>query len=1057
MADSQYFHMALYTFNAYSRHALIARFNAAVNDVSARCWYDEKHDLFELRCPYKLGANADEVLGYTIDAYIAEELEAAERDGRPPNVTRLADSIFDEGDTGLGAEDSGDDEGSDEELFQVSGAAAAPLEVKALRVLHLVHTDAAPASPLKLFRLHELPEGLLERTLGSVHNKTFAKAIHTGLTCRVVRLEGQRNVATFNGRVGQPLPIIDAEEEAEFLRIAVFPDMKREAVEAPVEAPAAKHWKFKKGEEVSVSQWLGGMGHTELYDPEQRPEVPKDAKRLLLNDRLQSPALGRVRVPKGVSFLPVDTEDELEDSAPDAGSGARPGAFLALVRDRTGGDGSDSVSDTETQASQGSDETATKGKVSWEDLLEKDVDRKREPESRTDASNVAQRPWVEKQRPNMPVLRTGDSFKLRKPSQSVPTASQSSSASPSKKENADVGTVSRVSNEAVVDHFPSYGKPFAAVDTIGLTASAESWAKWEIDHHQSQPAKPSKGRIQLASSRQSQADTRVHSGENTPSSGAGGASEAQRLGVRQDLLTLASNAAVPPHARQHLALEPWAKASNRQTQSGYLVDDSAPATASARQKMPPGLGPLPGLQRSVQSRSYGTPTPAQQTTQTDSLIDVTGAKTSARQTIARPPPGSSQRLQPVKAQQQQQQQARRGAHDDRVVERVEPAFNDSKDAKRYTMNQKAPPKKGRYGTAKKVTKVELPLPDPIPPPKKPKAKEFPAAMKPGSKSKGKAVVQGGKYVAAQPQASPLLPSLPEPEPEPPSFAQRLQDFVVDYDSVEVRFGTVLVSSDERGLRKTVYSNTTISGKMETLLGEGSAVFNPRLTTETKDALHMCDLASGSLSGKVSYSFHLRDANGVLLVMPAEITYVDDTAQLIRSGFSSEVGSCYTHHPTRVWDAVVVLKRADVATSLKPDTLDSFLLSICAPASDTAPSFTAVVPPNTTFTVESVFAKREYSRALGAGRLVVTEVQDLYLSSLNAPRANLQAICAPRDSMIAEGRLWWEAKVDVKDVKELQSAVDLVEKLDSVGYGNVGPWARRDVGELENAVPDVPFW
>ena len=173
-------------------------------------------------------------------------------------------------------------------------------------------------------------------------------------------------------------------------------------------------------------------------------------------------------------------------------------------------------------------------------------------------------------------------------------------------------------------------------------------------------------------------------------------------------------------------------------------------------------------------------------------------------------------------------------------------------------------------------------------------------------------------------------------------------------------------------------------------------------------------------------------------------------------FTSEVGRCYTHHPIRVWDAMIVLSLGEEVTSIKPETIDSFLLSINT--NDTAPSFTAVVPPSSAFTVESVYAKREYSRGTGAGRLVVTEVQHLCLHSLNTAHANLQAMCLPRNVMIAENRLWWEARVDVQDVSRLQDAIRLVECLDNVGYGNTGPWFfdRSVVGE-ENVVPVVPFW
>ena len=228
-----------------------------------------------------------------------------------------------------------------------------------------------------------------------------------------------------------------------------------------------------------------------------------------------------------------------------------------------------------------------------------------------------------------------------------------------------------------------------------------------------------------------------------------------------------------------------------------------------------------------------------------------------------------------------------------------------------------------------------------------------------------------------------------------------------------------------------------------------------MTTETKDAMYMCDLADGSLSGTAAYDFYLRNANGALSLLRAEFSSFDGSARLTRTPATSELGKCYTHHPTRVWDAMVVLKRDNAVTSVNSDALDNFLLSVCTNAM--APSFTAVVPPNTAFTVETVLAKREYAKSFAAGRLVVTEVQDLYVNSPNAPRANLQAVCESRELMTEDGRLWWEARVEVEDLSCLQDAVALVEHLDGVGYGSVGPWVRRKSEGLENVVPEVPFW
>ena len=45
MVDSSYFHCTLYKFSSAAWKEIIARFNAAVQDVSARCWYDTEQDV----------------------------------------------------------------------------------------------------------------------------------------------------------------------------------------------------------------------------------------------------------------------------------------------------------------------------------------------------------------------------------------------------------------------------------------------------------------------------------------------------------------------------------------------------------------------------------------------------------------------------------------------------------------------------------------------------------------------------------------------------------------------------------------------------------------------------------------------------------------------------------------------------------------------------------------------------------------------------------------------------------------------------------------------------
>ena len=107
MADAFYFHTTLFRFNADARKEVIANFNAAIQDVSARCRYDTKQDvsfatslcrpictqadqylqMFCLTCPQHIGADANGALGKFISELVDRELGAAAAEGVRRNVT----------------------------------------------------------------------------------------------------------------------------------------------------------------------------------------------------------------------------------------------------------------------------------------------------------------------------------------------------------------------------------------------------------------------------------------------------------------------------------------------------------------------------------------------------------------------------------------------------------------------------------------------------------------------------------------------------------------------------------------------------------------------------------------------------------------------------------------------------------------------------------------------------------------------------------------------------------------------------------------------------------
>ncbi|KAK3053711.1 hypothetical protein LTR53_020498, partial [Teratosphaeriaceae sp. CCFEE 6253] len=62
MTEAIYIHATLYKFNKEARTQVITRFNNAINDISAKCWFVQELEAFELRTPGSIGAAADEKL-----------------------------------------------------------------------------------------------------------------------------------------------------------------------------------------------------------------------------------------------------------------------------------------------------------------------------------------------------------------------------------------------------------------------------------------------------------------------------------------------------------------------------------------------------------------------------------------------------------------------------------------------------------------------------------------------------------------------------------------------------------------------------------------------------------------------------------------------------------------------------------------------------------------------------------------------------------------------------------------------------------------------------------
>lgn len=88
--ESIYVHLTLYQFNPEARQQVIQRVNAALNNTSARCWYNIEESSFELRCPCTIGPVADEALAAAIKDYLKQETKAIELE----DVSILSSVLF---------------------------------------------------------------------------------------------------------------------------------------------------------------------------------------------------------------------------------------------------------------------------------------------------------------------------------------------------------------------------------------------------------------------------------------------------------------------------------------------------------------------------------------------------------------------------------------------------------------------------------------------------------------------------------------------------------------------------------------------------------------------------------------------------------------------------------------------------------------------------------------------------------------------------------------------------------------------------------------------------
>ncbi|KAI6899406.1 hypothetical protein KC318_g7999 [Hortaea werneckii] len=1017
--ESTYIHLSLYQFTPEARQHVIERVNAELNDTSARCWYNVEGSSFELRCPCTVGAKADEALATAIKEYCRQEMKATELEDREPNILR-----FPEGDI---QPLDGHIDDLEEDMIQRETASNTQDQTphrSSFQAFHLVETEGAASMSLKLLGMYELPEGHLERTLCSAADRETSKAIRCGMTARAVRSEGRRDDVVFNGRFGSPIAI---DHTLDLVSLAPFPTLKGHST-LGVQTERADVLIPETGDGPVMDKWFAGMAQTKPCEPEQKPEIPKDARKLFAPGH-QSLS-GKTRIPKADPDLLRDTEGSDSDDE-DFVSRATSKDFASVMARTKARRSKSEDSETTTETSE-EDENAK------EPLLF----------SQTQDQSIKGVPHPKQS--FAALLGKEEVSSLSSPPQAAENGySQAQSDLATRlrglESSSDIQTKPPGTNGdeelAPYNKLQSYGPQFAAVDNIGLTANAVNQATWDNQHYE-RGKKAKKSRIRLADVQPSlaaqpttgSAPMSLSTGPNLP--------HAQALQVSHasaHISDLVSDTTLGNNPDAALWTKQWSHNVVKPTVSqGILIDDTA-SYARGPVKIPPGLQPSSTIltaDRSQTTTDVGSGSSTTQVGETSPglTIDVENICP-----LVRPFFGAQQQASGESDVHRNDD----GDEDDgTIVERLRPQQEDMGHfQKKNTMSQKAKKK----GKAIKP-KAELPLPDPVPMPR------------PSIRSAKQNSIPTPKIgMPANAEVHSKAETLDDLEK---SFtnAERLDSFLQENDiliqnsDLRVRLGLILNLNGTKAMRDRVITPDALADDLNSNCTTGRVVFNGRLTTDSEDVSYLLNLVDSPLSIKVLYEFHARDSSGQ--VHRVEVEVLQDGSMKAQS-LSEVTAEIYVHFPIRVWDAMVSLREAPTDAHF----FEAFLASLST--FNEPPSFTAIVPSNQ-FSIERVFAKRVFARSLGensTARLVITQVQDLFVSSLNSPNANLQVTCLCPEEMIAHQRVWWEAHFEsLSNGAEICDAVNgVITLMDGVGFNSRGPWTAAPQ-EVDEEVPREPsFW
>ena len=862
---------------------------------------------------------------------------------------------------------------------------------------------------------------MLERTL--VHpGHRVQQAVYCGFTCRVARWDTRKRVYVFNGRSGELIEDAVKDDVAcllstcSFIELCGKPQRAGEAAEqqrSATEAAITNQWNFT-GDHPTVTQFLQGMGSTELVHPETAQdlsEVPSDALNYNNAPEIQTRTFGRTRRPAPVE-LDVDDKEDSSD-------------------DETSQDKSDDDSD--------SDDAGEKAAV-----LKKLGITTEQPTQQAD--NIV-----------TSVVATKHESESADLTSRANVSSTASGASTSQPQPTSSGPIMGI---------PEYDRSYAKVDKNGLTGFAGLQAEWELAHPVQTPPKRKLNKHGIARREPNQTHDLSPQVSSSSSSAPVNSTSGGGLHAPQPTPTpLSLFSSKPPIAMleyQEPEEAPWANTIVPSIiPTGDLVDLSVPQSRTA----PGPVRPSAELMHSSQGANISPikPLSTQRLDQNKppNLIDFSSAESvrskpssefSWNDPPLKPTVKPTVKLTVVSNGRQEEQ------GEDCIVERLQDP-TDQNQPVRYTMKQKAGKKKKSNKANAGIPKPKVQLPKPDPPPQ-PKPKPTAAPAQPDKNDTASTQLYEAESDSDS-DASVRTAIKKSPECHIERLLRDVEPLHGRSDvELQVSFGMIVVRPRDEALDKGIWGSSALQRTLQAAEDKGDfrTDFFERLTTSDSDAAFLLDLLPGqSLQPRVEYEVTVKLLQGDTRVIKFDQM---DPGSFAVYAPEEVAATLYMHYPIRVHDGRSRVIRSELVVDVDAAILKTFISSI--KSIDGAPSFSAAVP-NTSFSVERVHVKRIFAKQIVEGvQLKVEETQDLKLDPIAGEKDfNLKATAGSKAWMVDNNRLWYECSLHLAPLggvqgDVLQSLIDkMVAEMDGVGYYNQGPYLKTEIEKEPKKV--VKFW